>query len=287
VIPAAFDYRAPASAAEAAGLLDGDARVLGGGTWVVPELQRGAAHAGRLVDLRRAGLATIAPRPDDGLDLGAMTTYADLLGSAEVAQRAPLLRLAAAGITGGWAIRNQGTVGGSVAAARPGSDLPAVLVALEAQAVVVGTGGERRVTVADLIAGAMRTRLEPGELLAGFVLPPALGAPGYVKLKRGASSWPIATAAAQIALDGDGRCRAATLVLGAVAATPLRVDLADALVGRAPDPDVLADAAARAGALVTEPWSDALAPGEYRAAVAAPVARRALEMALTKARDGR
>jgi CO/xanthine dehydrogenase FAD-binding subunit len=287
VIPEAVDYRRPASAAEAAALLEEDARVVGGGTWVVPELQRGVARAHRLVDLRDAGLRAIEPAADGGLRIGATATYADLLASAAVAERAPLLRLVAGGITGGWAIRNQGTVGGSVAAARPSSDLPAALVALGAQALVVGRDGSRHTAVADLLAGAMRTTLAPGELIVGFALPAADGAPGYVKLKRGAGSWPIATAAAGLALDHAGRCAAVTLVLGAVAATPVRVDLSAGLIGQAPDGPALADAAVHAAAAVAEPWSDALAPAEYRAAVAAPVARRALEMALQNARDGR
>jgi carbon-monoxide dehydrogenase medium subunit len=216
-----------------------------------------------------------------------MTTNAQLLDSAAISRRAPLLRLVAAGITGGWAIRNQGTVGGSAIAARPPSDMPAALVACGARAVVAGPAGVRHAAAGELFAGAMRSTLAACEVLTGFDLPAGDAAAGYVKLKRGASSWPIATAAALVALGDDGCCTRATLVLGGVAATPLSVDLDDVLVGQEITPEALAAAAQHAGAALVKPWSDALAPAAYRAAVAAPVARRALTMAWDNARHGR
>jgi carbon-monoxide dehydrogenase medium subunit len=268
-------YAAPESLDEAVQLLDDGGRILGGGTWVVPELDRGGAWPRRIVDLRRAGLASIEPHAD-GLRIGAMTTYADLLASQAVAERAPLLRLVAGEITGGWTIRNQGTVGGSVASARPQSDLPAALVAADAEALVVGPHGERRAAVHELLSGSLGSR----EIIAAFVVPAVADAKaGYVKLKRGASSWPIATAAALVALDAAGRCTRARLVLGGVAAAPVVVDVAEALVGAEPAPDRLADAGRLAGDAVVEPLTDALAPGDYRAAVAPVIARRALAQA--------
>ncbi|MCW2698127.1 MAG: hypothetical protein JWR62_3212 [Modestobacter sp.] len=83
--------------------------------------------------------------------------------------------------------------------------------------------------MADLFAGAMHSSLLPGEVLVGVAVPSAVGAGhGYVKLKRGGSSWPIATAAALLRLDGHGVCREVSLVLGAVTATPLWVDVTPA-----------------------------------------------------------
>jgi carbon-monoxide dehydrogenase medium subunit len=126
----------------------------------------------------------------------------------------------------------------------------------------------------------MRTALAHDEVITALEIPvaPAGQRAGYHKLKRGSSSWPIATAAVLVTLDGDGTCTEATLVMGGVAATPLVVDVAAELVGHAPDAQRIAAAAARA--VVAEPWDDVLAPGDYRAAVAAPVARRALQDAI-------
>lgn len=295
MIPHRFDYVAPDSLAGCVAALDGDgtgggtgdgtaARVLAGGTWVLPEMSRAESRPDRLVDLRRAGLGGVTATAD-GLVVGAMCTYSELLASPDVARHAPLLRTMAGGITGGWALRSQATVGGSAVSARPQSDVPGALVACGALARVTGPDGERTFPVAGLFAGAMRSSLGPGELLTGFSVPSAAGAgSGYVKLKRGGSSWPIATAAALVRLDGDGVCRQVTLVLGAVTATPLRVDVAAALVGTVPGDDAVREAAQLAGAAVDEPWDDLLAPGSYRAAVAAPIARRALTRALLSAR---
>ena len=145
MIPGRFAYATPRSAAEAVALLAGaDARVLAGGTWVVPELGTGVSRPALVVDLRRAGLGTITAG-DGTVRVGATATYADVLASELVRERLPLLREMAGGITGGWAIRGQGTIGGSLAAARPQSDVPAVLVALGAIAHVAGADGERSV----------------------------------------------------------------------------------------------------------------------------------------------
>jgi aerobic carbon-monoxide dehydrogenase medium subunit len=286
VIAERFEYRAAGDAVEAAALLAENpegSRILGGGTWLIPEMSRGESTPTRVVDLGRAGMNAVA-ETDDGLVVGAMASYTDLLDSPLVQRLAPLLHLAAGSITGGWSIRNQGTIGGSLAAARPQSDMPATLVAVGARAVIHGRHGARRLSVANMIEGPMRTTVGRDEVLSAFEIPRTGAGVGYYKLKRGASSWPIVTAAALVKLQ-HGACTSARLVLGAVAATPIVVDVSQALVGSPVDRSSL-QAAQRAAALaVVEPWEDVLASGEYRAAVAGPVARRALEMAFeTEAR---
>jgi carbon-monoxide dehydrogenase medium subunit len=286
VIAERFEYRAPADAVEAVALLAGDpegSRVLGGGTWLIPEMTRGESTPRRVVDLGRAGMNAIE-ETGDGLAVGATATYADLLASPLVARLTPLLHLVAGSITGGWSIRNQGTIGGSVAAARPQSDMPAALIAAGARAVIRGRDGARRVSVENLIEGPMRTGVGADEVVSAFEIPRSGPGVGYHKLKRGASSWPIVTAAALVSLQ-DGACTAVRLVLGAAAATPIVVDLSAVLLGSAVDRSALQAAQQAAAAAVIDPWEDVLAPGEYRAAVAGPVARRALEMAFeTEAR---
>ena len=231
--------------------------MLAGGTWVVPELGSGVSRPDVVVDLRRAGLGAIT-EGEGTVRVGATATYADLIGSALVRERLPLLHEMAGGITGGWAIRGQGTIGGSLAAARPQSDVPAVLVALGAVAHVANAAGGRAVPVAALLAGPMRTGLARGELLTALELPVQTGTHGYVKLKRGASSWPIATAAA-VAQDGV----LTRLVLGGVAGTPVEVESEDGTTTE-----------------IDDPWDDELAPASYRVAVAAPLAARARRKAI-------
>ncbi|MFD2473510.1 FAD binding domain-containing protein [Amycolatopsis silviterrae] len=278
MIPTRFEYLAPRTVAGLVAALDGESRLLAGGTWVVPEMERAESRPRRVVDLRHAGLATISVERSR-LRLGAMCTYSDLLASEDVARHAPLLHTMAAGVTGGAALRNQATIGGSVAAARPQSDVPATFVALRANVLVAGPAGVRRVPIAELFLDAGRTALAAAEVITGFEVPSSRAfAHGYVKVKRGGSSWPIATAAVLLRLDDAGCCADVRLVLGGVEPVPLTVDLSG-LLGRPLGDEELDAAAAQVAAAVSVPWTDVLAPGEYRAAVAGPVARRALAMA--------
>jgi carbon-monoxide dehydrogenase medium subunit len=283
VIPQHFDYLTPRSVEEAVRALADSpetTRILAGGTWVVPDLNRGLIRPRRVVDLRHAGLERIAL---DGstVRLGAMTTYADVVASPVVREHAALLALMAAGVTGGIQLTAQATLGGSAAAARPHSDAPAALVALRAVAVLAGRGGERRLGAGELFTGAMQTAISPGELLTGFEIPvrPRARA-GYFKLKRGGSSWPIATAAVVVDLDDSGACESVSAVLGGVAAVPVTVALDAVLRGARLTPELIGAAGERAGAAVTEPWSDVLASGAYRARVAGPVLKRALSQVM-------
>jgi carbon-monoxide dehydrogenase medium subunit len=265
-------HHAPTEIADACALLaehGEDAAVVGGGTMLVPQMVRGERTVHHAVDLRRLGLHRIALR-DGEVAVGAMATYTDVAASAELAEHAALLPIAAAGITGGAQIRNQGTIGGSACYANPASDVPAVLVALRARMQVHGPDGTREVAAEAFFVDAFSSALRRGELLAAVVIPAQTGRVGYEKIKLSESSWPIATAAAVV---GDGAEPAVTL--GGVARTPLRLD-----VGALVDGDgTLGDADALEALVrerLTEPWEDELAPGSYRRDIAGAVARRSL-----------
>jgi aerobic carbon-monoxide dehydrogenase medium subunit len=283
VIASQFDYLGPRNRADAVSLLSRDPEgttILGGGTWVVPDMDRGLIHPRRVLDLGRSGLAEIT-LDGSAVQIGAMATYASILDSPVVREHAQLLHTMAAGITGGRQVTQQATLGGSAMAARPQSDAPATLVTLNADAILVGPRGERRVRSADLFTGAMQTATFPDELLAGFEFASTAGLNhGYFKLKRGGSSWPIATAAVSANVDASGACISISLSLGGVSATPVGVDLGTSLVGQLPTLELIDIAASLAARSVTEPWGDVLAPASYRAAVTRPVARRALTAAL-------
>jgi aerobic carbon-monoxide dehydrogenase medium subunit len=268
VIGLPIAYHAPRDAAEACELLAdrGDAAaVLGGGTWLVPMMVRGERQVSDVVDVRDARIDGIARRGDD-VEVGAMATYSGLLASDVVRDRVPLLRIVAAGITGGAQIRNVGTVGGAACFAVPSSDIPACLVALGARMLVRGPDGSREIPADAFFVDAFKTALRPAELLTAIVVPGDATRVGYHKLKLCESSWPIATAAAVVR---GGRT---TVAMGAVARMPLRFDLDSAAA-----PDQL-DALVQER--LAEPWEDALAPARYRHAVAGTVARRALQDAL-------
>jgi len=250
MIATAFDYLRPDRLEGALAALAEDPEgtaILGGGTWLVPDLDSGVRQARRVLDLAGLGLARLERLPGGSLRVGAMCTYAQLAHAPS-----PLLAMMAAQITGGAAIANQATIGGSLVAARAQSDAPAAVIAARAVALLASARGERRVAVHELAP-------RRDEILVALELPPPAPGNGYRKLKLGASSWPIATAAAAVGPDR------AIVVLGGVSATPIRIE------ARRPDELVVT---------VEHPLEDALAPAAYRAAVAAPLARRALEDAL-------
>jgi CO/xanthine dehydrogenase FAD-binding subunit len=261
-----FSYHAPRSAEEAAGILaesGGDTEIIGGGTWVVPEMTNGTRRPSRIVDLAHAGLKRIA---DEGgtVVLGAQTTYRDLIDSELIAERLPLLRTLALGITGGSQVWNRGTVGGSACYANPQSDIPAGLVALGATMRLRRSEGMRTVPAGEFFLGAFSADVRPGELLEEIVIGDGAGETGgYYKFKLSESSWPIVTAAF---VDGASR----RVVLGGVQAAPLLVELDST------DPSAVE---AAVSARVTEPYDDALASGEYKTSIAGVIARRAVEAA--------
>jgi carbon-monoxide dehydrogenase medium subunit len=276
VIASAFTYEAPTDEAGLRAALRGGPTVLGGGTWVVPELSQGVRAAERIVDLCRMGLDGISSAADD-VWLGSMTTYAAILRSTEGDGQLRLLRRMAGGITGGPQLRNVATVGGSAAYATPSSEVPAVLVVLDAAVHVMGPDGDRELPATEFFVDAFSTRLADDEVIRGFALPslPAATHVGYVKLKLSESSYPIATAAAHGELDGDGALARVRLAVGAACTVPLLVPIDDLVTGL-PPAEAAPLVADRVRELCAEPYADVLADGPYRREVAGVAAKRAI-----------
>jgi carbon-monoxide dehydrogenase medium subunit len=244
------------------------AAVLGGGTWLLPLMHRGERTHDHVVDLKGLGLEPVVATAD-GFTLAATATYEDVLAHAELCAAVPVLARMAAGVTGGRQLRNQATLAGSACYQNPSSEVPAVLVALGATLRVHGPAGARSVPAAEFFVGAFETALRAGEFVHSISVPALSRDAGYVKLKLAAGGWPLATAAAW----RDRVSRRAAVVLGAVQACPVEVDVTDLLGDGAVDGDALRE---RVAAAVTEPYGDLQADGVYRRRVAAPVALRAL-----------
>jgi len=279
VIRTALRYHIPDDLDEATALLHTHherTAVLGGGTVLVPSLTRGERDLDHVIDLRRLGLGEVSSTAD-GVRIGASASYAQLLAAAPFTGATRLLQLAAEGITGGPQIRCQGTICGSAAYANPSSDVPAVLVALEAVIHLRGPEKSRTVPAEAFFLDAFTVDVRRGELLTGVAVPPRSACVGYYKLKLAEGSWPIATASAVLPDTGDSLI-GATVTLGAVSARPLRLDL-DSLLdghGRLPTAGDIDD---WVSGQLGEPWDDELAPGDYRRMVAGVVLRRALQRA--------
>jgi len=279
VIGTKFDYHTPPSAETAVALLgdlDGDVEIIGGGTWVVPEMTHGTRQPGHIVDLSKAGLSEIEADVG-GLKVGATATYSVIASSALVLERAPLLAAMASGITGGAQVRNQGTIGGSACYATPSSDVPGALVALDARLRLASGGGLREVDAVDFFTGAFESDLQAGEVLTEIHIPEAPDGAryGYYKLKFCESSWPIATSGCVLALAGDGTVESARLAVGGVSTRPYLVDTSG-LVGSGVDDASVEAISAAAQAAATDPYTDVLADGSYRQQVAGVVAKRAV-----------
>lgn len=286
--PAPFRYYAARSVDEAVQLLGehaGDARVLAGGQSLVPLMNMRLATPAALVDINRLAELAYVRSWDGGVAIGALTRDSALEQSAEAARLAPML-VEASRHVGHPAIRNRSTVGGSIAHADPAAELPAALLALDAQVVARGPGGERVIAVADFFQGYLQTSLAPDELLVELRvsgLPPGAGS-CFVEFARREGDYALAGVAAAVALAADGTIADARLALCAVGPTALRASAAEAaLRGQRPGPDAWAAAASAVQAAITEAPSDLHGSADYRRHLAGVLTRRALAAAVARA----
>jgi carbon-monoxide dehydrogenase medium subunit len=282
MIPAAFDYLRPATVEDAVAALaeaGDEAKVLAGGHSLLPVLRLRLAAPTLLVDL--GGLAQLRGIRTDGgtLVLGAMTTHAELAGSAEVAESARLLAQAAATI-GDRQVRHRGTIGGSLAHADPAGDLPTVAVALDAELVLAGPAGRRSVPAREFFVDYFTTVLRPEELLVEVRVPrmPGWGS-HYEKVNRTAQAWATVAVAAAVKRE-NGAITQVRVALTNMAPTPVRaVAVEQALLSGADGGADAIAAAARHAAEGTAPASDTTASADYRRHLAGVLTRRALTAA--------
>lgn len=284
--PAPFEYVAPTSLEEAMETLarHGDAaRVLAGGQSLVPMLNMRLVRPSVLVSLRRIPALDHVAIEDGCTRIGSMTRQRVVEQDAGVRNACPVLGEALE-LVGHPAIRNQGTVGGSVAHADPAAELPAVLVALDGTVTLVSTRGRRTVPASAFFQGLMATAVEPDELIAEVAFP-RVGRPGLVagcavvEASRRHGDFALAGAVVVLAADADGRIADARIALFGVEARPTRRPEAEAaLQGTRCQPEAVAEAAALA-ARALDPLEDLHASAALRAQLARVLARRSIERA--------
>jgi len=266
MIPAAFDYVAADSAADAVDLLarHGDeAKLLAGGHSLLPMMKLRLAAPSVLIDISRARDLSGISIDGGELVIGATTRHADLASSELVKTEAPLLAHAAS-LVGDPQIRHRGTIGGSLAHADPAADLPMALVALGGSVELTGPAGSRRVAADDFFTGFFETTLAEGELLSAVRVPRRPGAAwGYQKFVRRANDWAIVGVAAI-----DGR-----IALANMASVPIRARAAEEAFATGASPAQAAELAADG----TSPGEDIHADREFRQHLARVLTRRALE----------
>jgi len=289
--PAPFDYAAPASLDEALTILSDrgeDAKVLAGGQSLVPMLNLRLARPSLLIDLNHLSELAYIRADDGGLSIGALTRQRAIERSELIATGYPLLG-AATSYIGHPAIRNRGTVGGSLAHADPVSELPCVMLAADAQMIVRGRSRERTIAAESFFQSVFTTAIEPTEILVEVHVP---GLPdhtgwGFEELARRHGDFAIIGVAALLSLGTDGTIASARLAFAGAGDRPFRARTAEqALVGESPSPAAF-DAVARQAAREIDPPTDLHATADYRRTVAMVLTRRALTAARACAGQGR
>lgn len=278
MIPARFGYRRPASLVEAIEQLGAhrdDAKALAGGQSLIPLLKLRLACPRILVDLGGLRELSYVRREKGELAIGALTRHHDLATHPLVREHAPLLAEAASRI-GDPQIRHRGTIGGSLAHADPAGDLPAVLLAYEAEIIARGLGGERRIPSTTFFTGFFQTLLAPDEIIREVRVPVLVGAGwSFQKFARRAIDW---ATVGVVVLRGEDFQRVALM---SMAPTPLRARGVERALGAGASP---VEAAALVGE-GAEPPSDAWASVAYRARVARVLVGVALEEAERRRRS--
>jgi len=278
VIPAAFDYVAPTSVADALAALaeaGDDAKVLAGGQSLLPILRMRLNAPEKVIDLGRIEELKGVSEDGDHIVIGAMTTYADVLASDLVRQHAGLLTDAIAEVADPQ-IRHRGTVGGALVHADPAGDVGAPALALDTEFVITGSAGERTVAATDFFHDLFETAVGEGELLTAIRVPKHTGwGHRYEKFVRVSHQWSIVAVAATVRVDG-GSIAEARIGLTNMGSTPLRATAVEqALVGKAATDEAVRDACA-AAADGTNPPSDLNGDSDYRKHLATVLARRAV-----------
>ncbi|MCI0547549.1 MAG: xanthine dehydrogenase family protein subunit M [Candidatus Rokubacteria bacterium] len=291
MIPAAFDYHAPQTLAEATALLTryGDeAKILSGGQSLIPIMKLRLASPGQLVDINGIPDLAYIRETDGTLRIGALAREADLEESELIRSRYPILHDTSKVIADPL-VRNLATVCGNLAHGDPANDHPATMLALEAEIVARGPAGERRLPIGGFFTGPFTTALRPDEILVEIRIPtpPARSGGAYVKLERKVGDFATAAVAAQLTLRADGTVEKAGIGLTNVSAVPIAARRTAAfLIGKRLDEPAVAEAG-RLAAAESDPAADLRGSVEYKRDLVRVLTARALRKAGERATDGR
>ena len=268
--PAAFAYAKARSLDDAIRLLgqhDGEAKLLAGGQSLIATLNMRLSHPTLLVDINGVpGLAGISVK-NGMVEIGAMTRHVALERSAEIAKHAPLIARAMPHIAHP-AIRNRGTIGGSLSYADPAAELPACLVALDGEMDIVGVSGKRTVKAGDFFQGLFETALGPHEVLSAVRVPAAMPDTrvGFAELARRHGDYALVGLAAVAKANGAGLSDVRLVYFG-VGETPVRAKGAEAALAKGSVDDAVK-------ALDFEPAGDLHASPEVKKHLAGVLLRR-------------
>lgn len=279
--PGEFDYAAPTTLQEALSLLQQhpDAKVLAGGHSLIPAMRLRLTTPTMLVDIGKiAELKGI--EVNGSVRIGAYTTYRELETSQELAQRVAVLSECASNV-GDPAVRNRGTLGGSLAHADPSADMPAVILALGAEIKAVGPHGERTIAADDFFVDMLQSALEPDELLTEITIPPMPARMGtaYEKFKHPASGYAVVGVAAMVHRGDDGSVSDCRIAVTGAGPKAQRARAAEDALRNGAD----AAAASQQAADGLDFMGDNFASEAYRMQLVRVLTKKALQKALARA----
>ena len=265
--PRAFEYCAPSSLSEAVGLLHSrdEAKILAGGQSLISLMKLRLASAKTLIDINNIAELTQIRKENDALVVGALARH-DQIANNNLIREKCLLISEAAGVIADQQVRNRGTIGGSLAHADPTADLPTACTAARAIVVTANVDGSRSIESADFFRGYYTTALERDEIIREIRIPvpPPRSGGSYLKFGKGHNDFAIVAVGSLLTFDSDNTCKAASVVLGGVAPTPIHAKNTEkSLIGRKPEDDVIKEASKRASDDLSPP-SDLRASAEYR-----------------------
>jgi len=292
MVPRTFQYVAPSTVGETVALLKKygrDAKILAGGMSLVPVMKLRLASPAYIIDINRLTGLQYLKESGGKLLIGALTRHHELETSRLVHEKAPLL-----GETAFWIgdpqVRNRGTIGGSLTHSDPSGDWGATILAMRSEMKIKGPSRERTVKSDDFFLDTFTTVVKPTELLTeiSVPIPPSRSGGAYQKLERKAGDFATVGVAVQLTIDSKDNARRVGIGLTALGPTNLRGKKAEAaLMGRVVN-DRTIDEAAAAASEDAQPMSDPLrASVEYRREMARVFTKRALLVALSRAKGSR
>lgn len=284
---APFSYHRAGSLEEAVKLLQElgeEARLLAGGQSLIPLMKMRMTRPTALIDINFIPALNEIHAPKGELRFGALARHAEIETSA-AASEIPLIHDCAAGIAD-VQVRNQGTIGGSLAEADPSGDWATALLALETTVICFGKNGQRTIALEKFVKDAYTTDLGHDEVVTAVhvKMPPKGGGGAHLAFKRCAPVYPTASVAVQLTLEGNDMCKDARIVLGCVGLTAIRAKEAEAaLKGKAINEKTV-KAASEAAQAAADPQGDMRGSADYKRLLIGTLVKRAIGIAMRRAR---
>ena len=281
MIPVSFTYERASSIDDAIAKMAGGGKLIAGGHSLVPLMKLRLSEPGRLIDIARIPDLSGILESGSLIEIGATTTHHEIATSKVLRDKCPMVAEAAAEI-GDAQVRNRGTIGGSIAHADPAADMPAVMVAADAEIEIRGKSGTRTVKAADFFQGFYTVDLQPSEIITAVRFAPVRSA-AYAKLHQRASHYAVVGVAASLDIKGGVIESARIGLTGATTHAMRLADVEKALAGNKASADVIAAASANAGSGIADLNADLHGSADYRRAMIPVFVRRSLEKAISRA----